>query len=251
MQILILGGTSEARQLCRALESRREHHIIFSLAGVTNSALPVPAETRIGGFGGVTGLADYLKDNRIDAVIDATHPFAAQMSRHAVEATRVCAVKLLRLARPAWQAPPGARWHHVSTIAQVPAALGDRPRHVFLTTGRKDLAPFMMTPHRYLLRSIETPHLPLPPYTTLLLARGPFSLDDEIALMTQHRVDCLVTKNAGADATSAKLDAARRLGLEVIMVDRPALPPAQECASVEAALEWVRQSEIQGIRRSV
>jgi len=251
MQILILGGTSEARQLCRALESRRSHHIIFSLAGVTNSALPVPAETRIGGFGGVAGLADYLRANRIDAVIDATHPFAAQMSRHAVEATRLCAIKLLRLARPAWQAPPGARWHHVSTIARVPAALGEMPRHVFLTTGRKDLAPFMMTPHRYLLRSIETPHLPLPPHTTLILARGPFSLDDEITLMKQHRIDCLVTKNAGSDATIAKLEAARLLGLEVIMVDRPALPPAQECASVEAALDWVEQNPTQGIRRNV
>ncbi|NVN05611.1 cobalt-precorrin-6A reductase [Asaia spathodeae] len=251
MQILILGGTSEARQLCQALESRHGHHIIFSLAGVTNSALPVPSEKRIGGFGGVDGLTTYLGANGIDAVIDATHPFAAQMSRHAVEAATRCALPLLRLSRPAWQAPPGARWRHVDSIDAVPAVLGETPRHVFLTTGRKDLAPFMMTPHRYLLRSIETPTLSLPPRTTLILARGPFSLDDEIALMTQHGIECLVTKNAGSDATAAKLDAARQLDLEVIMVDRPVLPPAQECESVGEALDWVAQNARQGTRRSV
>jgi len=201
---------------------------------------------RIGGFGGVNGLVAYLETHRIEAVIDATHPFAAQMSRHASDATLRCRIPLLRFTRPAWEAPPGARWHFVSDIEQVPHALGKIPRRVFLTTGRKDLAPFMTTPHCYLLRSIDPPRLPLPPRTILILARGPFALDDEIALMRQHNIGCLVTKNAGSDATAAKLEAARQLGLDVVMVNRPSLPPARECTTIEAAMIWV-----QGTRRNV
>ncbi|WP_336761877.1 cobalt-precorrin-6A reductase [Asaia sp. VD9] len=246
MKILILGGTTEARLLCEALESRGLHHIIFSLAGVTISALPVPVETRIGGFGGIAGLARTLRDAAIDLVIDATHPFAAQMSRHAVEACALCALPLLRLIRPAWRPGTGAHWTHAPAIAEVPKALGETPRRVFLTTGRKDLDPFIDTPHFYVVRSIERPPLPLPRRSLVILARGPFALDEEITLLRHHEIDCLVTKNAGSDATAPKLEAAKQLGIEVVMVDRPPLPPANECTSVEEALAW-----IQGMRRSV
>ncbi|GAB6853189.1 cobalt-precorrin-6A reductase [Asaia astilbis] len=246
MKILILGGTSEARQLCQALESLHQHHIIFSLAGVTSSALPVPCKTRSGGFGGVSGLSTFLRAEAIDAVIDATHPFASQMSHHAVEAARHCDIPLLRLTRPAWQAPAGASWQHVSNMTDVSEALGPTPHTVFLSTGRKDLAPFFDTPHRYVLRSIERPSGSLPPQTTLILARGPFTLEDETNLLRHHGITCLVTKNAGAKETAAKLDAANQLNIPVIMVDRPTLPDARECQTIDAALDW-----IQGIRRSV
>lgn len=240
MHILILGGTSEARQLCCALESLGLDHITFSLAGVTASALPVPAKTRSGGFGGIEGLATWLERTGIDLVIDATHPFAAQMSHHAVAATTRLAIPLIRLVRPPWRAGAGALWRHVPAIDAVPHALGPAPRRVFLTTGRKDLDPFINTPHHYLLRSIDPPTGPLPRGTTLLLGRGPFTLEDELSLFREHRIDCLVTKNAGASATAPKLEAARQLGVDVIMVDRPVLPPAEECETLETALNRVR-----------
>ncbi|WP_122040326.1 cobalt-precorrin-6A reductase [Asaia bogorensis] len=246
MHILILGGTTEARQLCHALESQGEDDITFSLAGVTASALPVPSRMRMGGFGGIAGLIAWLTRHEADVVIDATHPFAARMSHHAVAATMACSRPLLRLTRPAWQAGPGAIWRHAPCISAVPAMLGTTPRRVFLTTGRKDLDPFRHTPHHYLLRSIYPPGDALPDGATLLLARGPFRLDDELTLFREHRIDCLVTKNAGAAATAPKLEAARQLGVEVIMVDRPPLPPAEEVDTVEAAMTWLERIRLRG-----
>ncbi|GBQ09387.1 cobalt-precorrin-6A reductase [Swaminathania salitolerans] len=242
MNILILGGTPEARLLCNALANIPDIHITFSFAGVTPALHPPGATVRTGGFGGADGLRAFLEAQAIHAVIDATHPFAARMSGNAVAAARLASCPLLRMVRPPWPDPPGRNWHHVPEIAAVPDALGSRPRRVFLSTGRKETAPFLDTPHAYLLRCIVSPDTLLPPHIRILQARGPFSPESERALFRDERIDCLVTKNAGGMAVSAKLEAARDLGIDVIMIDRPPLPPAQECHTIGDALIWIQDT---------
>ncbi|HKM65230.1 MAG TPA: cobalt-precorrin-6A reductase [Acidisphaera sp.] len=240
MRLLILGGTTEASALARAVAGDGRVRATLSLAGRTRAPLAQPVPVRVGGFGGSEGLADYLTAHRIDAVIDATHPFASQITANAVAAARTARVPLLGLVRPPWHAQAGDRWQVVSGIAAAAAALGPNKLRVLLTLGRQDLAPFVPMAHHFVLRSIDAPPVELvPPGAEVILARGPFREDDERALLTQRRIDVVVTKNAGGEATRAKLDAARALGLPVVMVARPPLPDCEMVETVQDALAWL------------
>lgn len=241
-KVLLLGGTSEASALARALAGSPDVEATLSLAGRTREPSVQPIPTRIGGFGGADGLAGYLEREGIGALVDATHPFAAQMSANAVAAAAAVGIPLLRVERPPWVPVDGDRWIEVASIQEAGAALGESPRRVFLTVGRLDLAPFAARPeHHYLVRAIDLPDPALLPGAKWLAGRGPFTFDDEIALLRGAGIDILVTKNSGAAATSAKLTAARALGLPVVMVRRPQLPPTETVATVDAALDWIRR----------
>ncbi|MGV1013682.1 MAG: cobalt-precorrin-6A reductase [Methyloceanibacter sp.] len=240
-RILILGGTSEARRLAEALGGRADIAVTVSLAGRTVSVPPLPVPVRIGGFGGADGLADYLRAERIDALIDATHPHAEAISANAAEAASATGVDLLALRRPAWTPQEGDRWVEVASIEEAVAALGHAPRRVFLALGRNTLQPFATAPqHIYLIRSVDPVDPPLAvPYATYITARGPFSETEDRALLTQHRIELVVAKNSGGEAARGKIDAARALGLRVIMLKRPALPEAASVETVEEVLAWL------------
>jgi precorrin-6A/cobalt-precorrin-6A reductase len=241
-KILVLGGTGEGIALAEALREIPHIHVISSLAGrVANPKLP-PGEVRIGGFGGAVGLAAYLNDNRIAAVIDATHPFARRMGWNAAEAAAVAKVPLLRYERPAWVAQPGDRWIEVDDWAQAVEALRRSARRVFLALGRQELAPFVqLADIAFVIRSVEPPDAGMKfAQAELVLARGPFKLEDERALLQAHRIDHLVCKNSGGSATDAKLQAARELGITVVMQRRPPRPNTPRVANIAAALDWVQ-----------
>lgn len=233
--ILILGGTGEARRLAAELPGR----VISSLAGrVTDPRLP-EGEVRVGGFGGVDGLVEWLRANGITAVVDATHPFAARITANAVEATARVGIPLLVLRRPGWTPEPGDDWRWVDSLEEAAADLpGDR---VFLTTGRQDIGVFAGCGQYFLARSVEPPEPPLPRRVHVLLDRGPFTVDGEVELMRAHGIDVLVTKDSGGAQTAAKLVAARLLGVPVVVVRRPPAPAAETVDSVAAAAEWVRR----------
>lgn len=242
MRVLILGGTAEASALARALAGDARFEAVLSLAGRTRSPRLPPIPSRIGGFGGVAGLAAYLRAERITALIDATHPFAEQMSRHAAQAADLAKVPLLRLDRPPWHPEPGDMWIAVPDMRAAAEALGGAPRRVFLTVGQKDLPAFRAAPwHRYLVRSVDPPDpAALPPGASVIAARGPFDEADETALLRDNGIDILVTKNSGGDATAAKLRAARALGVPVVMVQRPpVLAQIPSVADPQAALDWL------------
>jgi precorrin-6A/cobalt-precorrin-6A reductase len=235
MRILILGGTGEAIALANALSERR-HKVTTALAGRTGSPHKPAGELRIGGFGGADGLAEFTRKGRYEYLVDATHPFAAQISANAVEAAKAADIPLLRIDRPAWLEPEKADWVHVADEAAAAEALPGSAT-VLLTIGRQRLEPFLeRTDCRFILRCIEAPDIALPPNFSLRVARPPFDRHAELALMRQHNVSHLVTKNAGGVQTQAKLDAAFYLKVKVIMIDRPALPDAETVASVAEAL---------------
>ncbi len=242
-RLLLLGGTTEAARLAAELSARDDVVVVASLAGRTADPAPLPVERRTGGFGGAEGLARYLRTEHVSAVVDATHPFAAMMRWHAYEACNRTGVPRLRLERPAWQAQAGDRWSVVADLAAAAAAIasGDS-RRVFVTTGRSTLATFAPAcdgRRWWLVRSIDPPErLQLHP-AEVILERGPFSLEGETELLDRHRIDLVVTKNSGGHATAAKLDAARSLGVEVLVVDRPPSPDGPSATSVADALEWV------------
>jgi precorrin-6A/cobalt-precorrin-6A reductase len=239
LRLLLLGGTSEASELARRLAGRDDIEATLSLAGRTSRPAASPLPTRVGGFGAIEGLTRYLVDSRIDALIDATHPFAAQMSAHAVAAAEAAGVPLAVLTRPAWTPEPGDDWREVGSVEAAADALGEAPRRVFLTVGRLHVGAFRAAPqHHYVLRSIDAPEA-TPPDVEVVLARPPFTLDDELELMRSRRIDILVSKNSGGEATRAKLDAARRLKLPVVMVRRPPLAARTVLHGVEDALGWL------------
>ncbi|WP_211238574.1 cobalt-precorrin-6A reductase [Actinomadura rifamycini] len=238
-RVLLLGGTAEARRLAGRLDADPAVEVTSSLAGRTAAPRALPGRVRVGGFGGPDGLAAWLRVERIDAVVDATHPFAARMTGNAALACAAAGVPLLVLRRPGWTKGPGDDWRRVPSLA---AAAADLPgEHVFLTTGRTGLAAFAGDARRrYLVRSVDPPEPPLPPRTTVVLARGPFTVGDETALMREHRVDVLVTKDSGGAMTAAKLTAARKLGVPVVVVDRPPVPDGVPvAATVEDAAAWL------------
>ncbi|MDT7950406.1 MAG: cobalt-precorrin-6A reductase [Acetobacteraceae bacterium] len=239
MNILLLGGTTEASALARTLAGQ-PWQATLSLAGRTREPVPQPIPCRVGGFGGVAGLAAYLRENRVDALVDATHPFAAQMIRHAAAAAAETGTPLLRIDRPAWTPREGAVWHRVATMQEAADALGLAPRRVLLTVGQKDLGPFTAAPqHAYVVRSIDPPAAP-PPGALVLTARGPFLEADERALLQEHRIEVMVSKNAGGTATAAKLAAATDLGVPVVMVERPVLPAGLATVATAAeAFDWL------------
>jgi precorrin-6A/cobalt-precorrin-6A reductase len=236
--ILILGGTSEARELSARLDARGVP-VITSLAGrVSNPRLPA-GQVRIGGFGGPDALARWLGEHRVAAVVDATHPFAERISASALRACARAGVPLLRLERPGWRERPGDRWTWAPDLDAAAAALPGHGERAFLTTGRQGLAAFAGLAGTWcLIRTVEPPDPPLPPLHELLLDRGPYTLEGELALIDRHRIDVLVTKDSGGSHTEAKLDAARARGLAVIVVARPPRPAGASVTSVDAAAAW-------------
>lgn len=212
-----------------------------SFAGRVDRPVRQPLPQRVGGFGGAKGLARYLKTERITHLIDATHPFATQMSRNAVEAANLASVPLIALTRAPWTAQDGDDWRHVADIATAVTAL-DRPAcNVMLAVGRMHLTDFAPNPqHRYLLRLVDPPKTPPPfPRHEVIVDRGPFSEDGDRRLMETHGIDLIVSKNSGGAGAYAKIAAARALGLPVVMIDRPATPVRHEAASVPDVLEWI------------
>lgn len=244
-KLLILGGTGEAVALARALaaEFGGALSVTSSLAGRTKAPTLPPGEVRIGGYGGPEGLAEYLRAEDFDAVIDATHPFATRMTANAVAACAVAEKPRLRLDRRAWAPVPGDRWTEVPDIAAAAAALPGLGGRAFLTVGSSELRPFTDIPGiRVWARMIEPPAPEeLPAGFAVIEARGPFSQDAEEALMREHGIDVLVTKNSGGKAAAPKLAAARALGIPVVMVARPPAPPGEVVSGVAEAVDWLRQ----------
>ena len=238
--VLLLGGTGEARDLAGRLTARPGLRVVSSLAGrVRDPALPA-GEVRIGGFGGPGGLAAWLTCEQVGVVVDATHPFAEGISASAVAACRATAIPLLRLARPAWHPSGDDAWHQARDLAEAARLLPGLGERVFLTTGRQSLAAFApLTRLWFLIRCVDPPSGALPPRREVILARGPYDADAERALMREHRVDVLVTKNSGGELTAGKLTAARDLGLPVVMISRPPQPDAPSCPSAADAERWL------------
>ncbi|BAX93093.1 cobalt-precorrin-6A reductase [Mycobacterium shigaense] len=237
MRVLLLGGTGEARALAKALHPRVD--IISSLAGrVPDPALPV-GPTRIGGFGGVEGLKGWLQENGIDAVVDATHPFAATMTAHAAAACAQLRLPHLVLARPSWD--PGTAVEVGSNTEAAVAVANEGYSRVFLTTGRSGVPAFKDSDAWFLIRTVTEPDGAARPRNhQLLLSRGPYEYGGELALLIGHRIDALVTKNSGGDMTRNKLDAAATLDIPVVMVARPPLPAGvTSVGTVDEAADWV------------
>ncbi|MEY9168344.1 precorrin-6A/cobalt-precorrin-6A reductase [Sinorhizobium fredii] len=242
-RILILGGTTEARQLAERLAGYRRYDAAISLAGRTADPRPQPLPTRIGGFGGAEGLAVFLELEKVSLLVDATHPFAARMSHNAATAAAATGVPLLGLRRPAWEAQPGDRWTRVVSVAEAVSALGAAPRRVFLAIGRQEAFHFEKAPqHSYVVRSVDpvTPPLNLPE-ATAILAHGPFAEADELELLGKHAIDVIVAKNSGGTATYGKVAAARKLGLEVVMVERHKPAEVPTVYTCDEALERIHQ----------
>ncbi|MBN9091044.1 MAG: cobalt-precorrin-6A reductase [Reyranella sp.] len=249
MRVLILGGTTEASALARQIAGDARLAPVLSLAGRTTNPQPQPIPTRTGGFGGIEGLVRFLGDDKVDAVVDATHPYADQMSAHAVAACRETGVPLASLVRPEWQRHADDRWHVVADAEAAARALGAEPRRVFLSLGRQEVHVFASAPqHHYLARLIERPEqTKLPPDLRLLQARGPFDRADEERLLRAERIDVVVSKNAGGTATYAKIEAARALGLPVVMIARPHKPAGVAMADVDACVAWLHGLAPRGV----
>jgi precorrin-6A/cobalt-precorrin-6A reductase len=252
-KILILGGTLEARQLAGRLAGRADLDVTLSLAGRTAKPAAQPVAVRLGGFGGADGLTQYLAGQRIDILIDATHPYAAAISANAAAAAAQTGTPILALRRPPWRAVAGDRWTEVDDIRAAVSALGDEPRRVFLAIGRKDVAAFAAAPqHDYLIRSVDPIEPPLKlPHVSFIAARGPFAEADERALLAQHRIEIVVSRNSGGEATYGKIAAAREVGLDVVMLRRPALPAVPSVETVDEALAWLDHAPASPAARGV
>lgn len=242
MRILILGGTAEAKALAAQLATSPDYEILLSLAGRTKAPAKQPVPVRVGGFGGAEGLANFIREKGVDLLIDATHPFAAQISRNAVEAAAMAGIDILALRRPPWSRQEGDLWQEVLDIPAAVVALDIAPRQVFLTLGRQELLPFeVMKQHHYLVRSVDPVEPPLIlPHVSYITARGPFSEPDEIRLLEKHGIDLIVSKNSGGTASVGKIGAARRLGIDVILIERPCLPDMPAGKNVDELAGMVR-----------
>jgi precorrin-6A/cobalt-precorrin-6A reductase len=241
MRILILGGTAEARALAGRLVEMG-HEVVTSLAGRTQAPKLPHGNVRVGGFGGIAGLEAYLRAAHIERIVDATHPYAGTISANATAAAQASGIPLVRLMRAAWEPAPGDDWTIVESFSEAADVLPSGAR-VLVTTGHTELARLLERDDcRLVVRLIERPSEPLPGHARLLLARPPHRLDGELALMRNEAITHLVTKNSGGEQTRAKLEAARQLGVKVVMIARPAYGPAREVANVEdaiAALELI------------
>ncbi|MFI5972143.1 cobalt-precorrin-6A reductase [Streptomyces sp. NPDC051452] len=239
--VLILGGTTEARRLAELLHGTPSITATSSLAGRVASPRLPPGETRVGGFGGAEGLAAWLRAHAVDAVVDATHPFAERISFNAARAAAATGIPLLALRRPGWMPVEGDRWLEAGSLEEAARLLPALGRRVFLTTGRMGLSAFAdLDELSFLVRSVDAPEPPHPPRMTVLLDRGPFTLDAERELLRHHRVDVVVTKDSGGTATAPKLTAAREAGLPVVVVRRPPVPEGMAVVSgPRDALRWL------------
>ncbi|MGF1592655.1 MAG: cobalt-precorrin-6A reductase [Kiloniellaceae bacterium] len=240
-RILLLGGTGDSRALAERLAGRRDVEVISSLAGRTEQPATIPGGLRIGGFGGVDALADYLTQTGIDLVVDATHPYAARISANAEAACRKTATPRLLLSRPPWQEVAGDRWIRVPDAAAAAAALPGLASRVFLAVGRGELEAFAGLPRIwFLVRTVDAPREKLPLETCeVVLGRGPFEESGERALFLLHGIQALVTKNSGGEATYAKIAVARELGLPVVMIERPPHSEQETAGSIAEAIEWI------------
>ena len=260
--MLLLGGTLEANRIAAALAAAGVP-ALYSYAGRTRSPAGQPLPIRIGGFGGVPGLIAWLRERDVDCVVDATHPFAEQISRHASIACERTGAALIAFDRPPWAPVPGDRWRHLPSLAAAAAALPTRRSTVFLAIGRQSLGAFAARrEHRYLIRTVDrldgspadvpsdpagAPPNDSPDRSSLplddvihVVERGPFDVEGDRALLETHAVDLVVARNAGGGGAYAKLEAARALGLEVLLVERPASPARAPLDDVDAVVRAVR-----------
>ena len=241
-RVLILGGTGDAAALATKASQIPNVEIITSLAGRTQNPTTIAGSVRVGGFGGATGLSDYLRDRQIDYLIDATHPFAAQISHNAATATRDVNIPHLMLVRPTWEKMPDDRWIEVESIEAAALALEHHAKRVFLTIGRQQLAPFArLHDVWFLMRSIDPPSPDtIIPNGITVLDRAPFTIAQEKQLILDYAIDAIVSKNSGGNATYAKIIAARELEIPIVMVQRSPTPPVEQVADVESAMDWLR-----------
>jgi precorrin-6A/cobalt-precorrin-6A reductase len=241
LRVLILGGTAEGRVVSERLAADARYDALISFAGRTESLERPKAKHRVGGFGGSAGLAAFLAEGRFHALVDATHAFAERISANAVEAARVTRMPLVRVERAAWSEVTGDRWTNVANIDEAVAAIGNEPRRVFLTIGRTRVEAFSAAPqHRYWIRTVDPFELPRAlAHGEVIASRGPFSLADEMAFFERNAIEVIVSKNSGTHATYAKIEAARALGIPVIMVQRPQLPEITRVGDVDGVLGWL------------
>jgi precorrin-6A/cobalt-precorrin-6A reductase len=247
-RLLLLGGTTEANLLAKAIATAGLQGV-YSYAGRTDAPMGQPIHMRVGGFGGVDGLMAYLAAENITHVIDATHPFAARMSTNAVAACKAAGIPLVALERAPWVADAADNWAHVPDLAAAALALATPPRRVFLAIGRQHLEAFTGQPqHHYLVRLVDAPMGDLPlPQARVIVARGPFSVAGDRALMRDHGSQIVVAKNAGGKGAVAKIAAARMLGLPVVMIDRPTIPPRDVVRTVAGVMDWLHHSARLGV----
>jgi precorrin-6A/cobalt-precorrin-6A reductase len=242
-RLLIVGGTGDAVRLAERAIDLPGLKVISTLAGRTREPKAIAGTVRIGGFGGEAGLVEYLQTEKIDLIVDATHPFAAQISWHVAGAATQVGIPRLMLVRPAWARSREDNWIEVESVEAAVTAIPASVERIFLTIGRQQLAPFAVLADCWcLMRSIDppAPSILLPP-GRLLLDRGPFDLAGERELLKQYEIDAIVSKNSGGDATYAKIIAAQELGLPVVMVQRPSVPQGEKVADVARAIEWLHQ----------
>ncbi|MEP3113139.1 cobalt-precorrin-6A reductase [Nisaea sp.] len=245
-RVLVLGGTDLANAFVTALQvAHPDLEIVLSLAGRTRNPKLPDCAIRTGGFGGAEGLAAYLREEGITALVDATHPYAAQISANAAKAASATGTPCLHLVRPAWEQAPGDNWHHARDYEEAAKHLDElsqtHPLTVFLTVGRQELKPFHHLMNcTHVVRSVEQPdEAELPPGARVVLARGPFREEDEAAFLKENRIDVIVSKNSGGTATYGKILAARTLRMPVVMMERPPLPDGETVGDVESAVRWV------------
>ncbi|MDE0458146.1 MAG: cobalt-precorrin-6A reductase [Chromatiales bacterium] len=247
-RVLILGGTGDAVDLARLLESRAEFDVVTSLAGRTRRPAATSGRVRTGGFGGVEGLTAYLAAEHVEVVVDATHPYAATISKHATLACDATGVPRIQLWRPAWSPVDGDEWTGVVRLDAAADTVADARLSadgcVFLSTGVRDVHVFGgLREVRFLVRLVEAPRTPLPlSKVELIVDRGPFAFENERALFLEHGVELLVSKNSGGAATYSKLAAARELGVPVVMVDRPDPEPGARAETAEEAFRWLART---------
>src|SRR4051812_40948050 len=239
IRALVLGGTADARLLAAEIARGGIDHV-YSYGGRPRAPADQPLPTRIGGFGGVSGLASYIRREGITHVIDATHPFAAEMSRNAVAACAETGTPVLALERVPWTKAPGDNWIEIPDVDAAVAALPEAPENVFLAIGRQHIAPFATKPqHAYTLRFVDPPEAPLPFAADVIVSRGPFTLEGELEMMRKRSITRIVARNSGGDGARAKIDAARTLGLPVIMIARSQLPERLRIESVAEIMQWL------------
>ncbi|MEH2450835.1 cobalt-precorrin-6A reductase [Nostoc sp.] len=241
IRVLILGGTGDAAKLAARVATIQGLEAITSLAGRTREPSVPLGDLRVGGFGGVAGLASYLRVMQIDLLIDATHPFAIQISLNAADAATEVGVPRLMLIRPPWEKGSDDRWIEVDSIEAAAASVANQAQRVFLTVGRQELAAFAHYEKIwFLMRMIDPPtDDALVPPGMILCDRGPFTFNNERQILIHHKIDTIVSKNSGGDATKPKIIAARELGVKVVMVNRPAIPPGEQVTDVDGALAWL------------